>query len=143
MSAGQLYATDLGMLYAASSAVASANWLGLFKNNVALVRGFNPLLLIEADFSGYSRIHLTGSWSGSPYINGDGNGESVNTLRTFTKSGGVDNPAIYGFFYISDGGVIQCGQTFADGPYPMVLDGDLIRITPKWNAGTPVYPEPD
>jgi len=136
----QLYPTDLELIQNANDLASRIKWLALFKSAFVPSKGFNPALVVECDFSGYAKINIAAGWAGAA-IDADSNGAALNTLRTFTKSGATANASVWGFFYIgTDDTTILWAQLFADGPYPMVLDGDLIRITPKIVSSAPVFP---
>lgn len=136
----QLEPTLNAMLLNAADLAARCKWLGMFKTLFTPVKGFDPALIVECDFSGYARINILAGWAPAA-IDSDGNGSCLNTLRTFTKSGATANTDVYGFFYVAtDDTTILWGQLFVDGPYPMALDGDLIRITPKIVSSAPVFP---
>jgi hypothetical protein len=135
----QLYGTIASQESVANFEGTKIKWLALYKSDPTLIKGFNPALLTECDFSNYARIDISAGW-GAAAIDGNGNGAIVNTLRTFTKTGATPNPTVYGFFYVdTDGTTVRYAQRFADAPYAMTLDGDLIRITPQFVVGGPVF----
>lgn len=141
MSVGQLYATQQGMKDALNLFKGDLTYIGLFQNNMPMTRGWDPAGMVEADFSGYARIDVSLDWA-APTINANGNAQVTNILRSWVKSGAIANAAIYGYFFADPSGNVVAGQTFAEGSFPMVIDGDIIRITPKWEDGTPLFPEP-
>jgi hypothetical protein len=117
-------------------------WLGLYQNPVVLHKGFDPTLLIEATFSGYARVNLDSTlWTSPPVIDSNGNATITYPELTFTKAGATANAAIWGFFYMDDTGTLFLfAQEFAAAPYPMVADGDLLRLTPSYSASNPIFP---
>lgn len=136
----QLFPTDAELLLRAADMAARIKYLGLYQNNPAITKGFNPLTMMEANFSGYAQIDIVAAWAAA-VIDTDGNGSCLNIIRTFTKGGATANAGIYGLLYFaSDAVTMLWAQPFSDGPYPMVLDGDLIRITPKIVASGPAFP---
>ena len=140
MAAFQLYPTVPELEQNANDLAARIKWLALFKSLFSPSKGFNPALITECDFSGYAKINISAGWIAA-VIDGDGNGAALNTLRTFTKTGATSNPNVYGFFYIgTDDVTVLWAQLFTDGPYPMTVDGDIIRITPKIVSSSPVFP---
>lgn len=140
MLAFQLFPTEFQMLQGANDLASHIQYLGLYQNNPTVNKGFNPLSITECDFSGYARIDILADWAAA-VIDGPGDGSCLNVLRTFTKSGATGNAAVYGLLYFDTDNVnILWAQPFADGPYPMVLDGDLIRITPKIIQTGPAAP---
>lgn len=79
-----------------------------------------------ADFTGYADITLTGnSWS----ISGN---EASYAQQTFTSTAGSQNQSIYGYYMVqTTSGKIMWAERFSDGPYVIVNNGDLIKVTPK------------
>lgn len=137
----QLYMTNRGLLDGVVATSGIFDYLGLYQNQVDLTKGFDPTLLVEADFSGYARFHFGGSGWSAPFIDSDGNGAVTHDEITFEKSGATENAEIWGFFFmLTDGTTIILAQEFAAAPYPMVADGDLIRLTPKYAASNPIFP---
>lgn len=139
--ANQLFATNDGLKYGVY-AVAGPRWVGLYMNDLPLPKGFDPSLLVECDFSGYAKIEIPpGSWSFPAVIDSDGNASCYAPQIEFNKVGATPNANVYGFFYTAtDTTQIWAAQPFVDGPYPMVLDGDFIRITPRVVASNPIFP---
>lgn len=137
----QLVFTNNGLIQGARQQ-GVLRWLCLYQNDVPLAKGFDPTLLIEADFSNYARVELdSGLWTGTPVIDSDGNASIYYPQQTFLKSGATSNAAIFGYFYVyADGVKILFAQAFDGGPYPMVLDGDFLRITPRYSTSTPIFP---
>lgn len=138
----QLYLTNLGMIDGCIAIPGIIRYLGLYQNSVALVKGFDPTLLTEADFSGYARVHLDpGTWSYPPVIDSNGNATITYDEVTFTKTGPTPNAEIWGFFFmLEDGVTIVFAQEYAAAPYPMIADGDLVRMTPRYSVSNPIFP---
>ncbi len=142
MLAYQLFPTQFQMEQAANDLASHIKYLGLYQNNPSITKGFNPVSITEADFSNYARIDIGSDWAAA-VIDVNGDGMCLNIIRTFTKTGATANATIYGLLYFDTAGTeILWAQPFADGPYPMVLDGDLIRITPKIIQTGPAAPCP-
>ena len=136
----QLYPTGTELLLAAETEAARIHYVGLFQNPAVLSKGFDPAILTEANFSGYGKINLGGLW-GAASIDVNGNGTCVCPQQTFTKGGATPNPFVYGLSYWDVTGLICLhAQIFVDGPYPMVIDGDVIRVTPLLSIAAPIFP---
>lgn len=139
--ASQMFATVWGLKYALLG-LYTVQKIGLFKNDFTPVKGFDPSLLTECDFSGYAKIDIgSGAFPWPPFINSDGNAEADAAQITFTKTGAVANDNVYGFFYtLLDATKVIAAQRFVDGPYAMSVDGDFIKITPLIVATSPLFP---
>lgn len=138
----QLYLTNRGMIEGCTIPLVELAELGLYTNDLALSKGFDPSLLTEATFSGYTRLTLIlGNWTTPPVIDSDGNASSYYPQQTFTKSGVTGNATIFGYFFgrISTHEILFA-QRFDDGPFAMTADGSFIRVTPRYAVGTPIFP---
>lgn len=83
--------------------------------------------LTEATFTGYAEKTLTGaSWtvtSASPAV-------ASYAQQEFTSTAGSQNQSIYGYVVTNSAGTIALyGETFTDGPYTIVNNGDKIQVT--------------
>lgn len=105
--------------------------LKLYKSNTTLAETTAIADLTLADFTGYSAITLTGaSWS---VTDADPSVASY-AQQTFTSSAGSQNQPVYGYVVTNAGGTIALwGETFSDGPYTIVNNGDVIRVTPSFS----------
>jgi hypothetical protein len=104
--------------------------LKLYSSNTTLAETTAIGDLTIATFTGYADITLTGaSWTVT-----DADPASASyAQQTFTSSAGSQNQSIYGYVVTNSGGTIALwGETFTDGPYVIVNNGDLIKVTPVW-----------
>lgn len=141
MPTTQLYFTRHGLLNGCRVTGGIIQYVGLYKTQIPLSKGFDPTTIVEADFSGYARIDLDATIHGAPAIDADGNATQTWPEQTWTKSGATANAEVWGFFYLAtDNTTILLAQEFAAAPYPMVTDGDLIRLTPRYSVSNPILP---
>lgn len=107
--------------------------LKLFKNNYSLVEGTTEANLTEADFTGYAEKSLAGSsWNAA--TTGDPSYIDY-AQQTFTSSAGSQNQAVYGYYLVQGtSGKLVWAETFSDGPYTIVNNGDTIKVTPRIEA---------
>lgn len=136
----QLFATNDGLKQGVLQML-NTKYLALYQSPTILAKGFDPTTLVEATFSGYARINIYSlGWSWPAVIDSDGNASSYTSQVTFRKTGAVGNANVYGFYYLaSDNFTVYAAQPFADGPYRMTVDGDYIRITPRWACSNPIF----
>jgi hypothetical protein len=82
----------------------------------------------EADFTGYSRITLTGaSWT----VTGGAPSSASYAEQTFTSTAGSQNQDVYGYYLKRLGtGDLVYAERFSDGPYHIANNGDAIKVTP-------------
>ena len=102
--------------------------LKLFKSNTTLTEAITEASLTEADFTGYAAITLTAaSWSATA-----ADPSHIDyAQQTFTSSAGSQSQAVYGYFLVQvTSGKLVWAETFSDGPYTIVNNGDLIKVTP-------------
>jgi hypothetical protein len=104
--------------------------LKLFKSATTLAETTVIGDLTLADFTGYAAITLTGaSWT----VTSADPASASYAQQTFTSSAGSQNQDVYGYVVTNSGGTIALwGETFSDGPYNIVNNGDLIKVTPVW-----------
>ena len=102
--------------------------LNLYKSNTTLSETTAIGDLTLADFTGYSAATLSGaSWT---VTDADPSSASY-AKQTFTSSAGSQNQAVYGYVVTNSAGTIALwGETFTDGPYTIVNNGDKIEVTP-------------
>jgi hypothetical protein len=101
--------------------------LKLFKSNTTPANTDTAATYTEADFTGYSAATLTGaSWvvTGNPVTYAE---------QSFTSSAGSQNQPVYGY-YIVAGAALIYAERFTDGPYTIVNNGDVIKVTPSLGA---------
>lgn len=104
--------------------------LRLFKSNTTPAETDTEATYTEADFTGYSAITLTGaSW-------GAGSGGTTSyAQQSFTSSAGSQNQAVYGYYLTQvTSGKLVWSERFTDGPYTIVNNGDVIKVTPTITA---------
>lgn len=122
--------THLGDLEVLGAVNAVPVWLHarLFKNNhvptVTDVVGDYTV----ANFSGYPG-DVNPTW-GTPFVNGDGKGETDGTPITYTHNGGGTSNNIYGIYFVTAGGVLVFADKFS-APIVMASNGDTFTYTPK------------
>ncbi len=104
--------------------------LKLYSSNTTLSETTVVGDLTEATFTGYSAVTLTGaSWT----VTSADPASASYAQQTFTSSAGSQNQNIYGYYVTNSGGTILLwAETFSDGPYNIVNNGDLIKVTPVW-----------
>lgn len=103
--------------------------LKLFQNNVTPGETDTAATYTEATFTGYAAIQLTASnWvvtEGAP-------SDASYPQQTFTSSANQSTQQVYGYYLVRrTSGRIAWAERFADGPYPVANNGDLIKVTPK------------
>lgn len=103
--------------------------LRLFQNNITPAETDVTSTYTEATWTGYSSITLTpGSWSvveGAPT-------RASYAQQSFTSSAGSQSQNNYGYFLTrTTNGRIMIAERFTDGPYQIVNNGDIIRVTPQ------------
>lgn len=101
--------------------------LRLFTNNITPSETDVSATYTEATGFGYASLTLTGaSWvitEGSP-------SNAAFAQQVFTFTGALGN--VYGYFVTrATSGRIAFAEKFTDGPYPIVNNGDQIKITPQ------------
>jgi len=108
--------------------------LRLFATNVTPAQ--TGVTYVEAAGGGYVAITLTnGSWVIDPALDPS---VAAYAQQTFTFTGPLTtNLSIYGYYITDDAGTVIYAEAIA--PFQPLADGDLIRITPKFqmSSGTP------
>ena len=107
--------------------------LRLFKSNTTPGEADVAGTYTEADFTGYAAITLTGASWGAPI---EGAPTSIAyAQQTFTSTAGAQSQSVYGYYMTRlSGGELVYAERFTDGPYVIVNNGDLIKITPTITA---------
>lgn len=102
--------------------------LRLFTNNITPAETDTTATYTEATFTGYAAITLAGaSWS---TVEGAPTSASF-AQQTFTSSAAQATQNVYGYFMNRATSLrIALAERFTDGPYPIVNNGDTIKITP-------------
>jgi len=102
--------------------------LHLFKSNSTPAETDTTATYTEADFTGYASVTLTGaSWT---VTNADPASASY-AEQSFTSSAGSQSQAVYGYYVTnSDSTTLLWAERFSDGPYTIVNNGDVIKVTP-------------
>lgn len=126
---------DVGEVYmlqniVGKNATANTLYLKLYKTDVTPAEGDTAATYIEATFTGYANIALTGaSWVVGSNTSGYSNAQYA--LQTFTSSAAQTSNNIYGYYITSGpGGQLIWAERFTDGPYPISNNGDAIKVTP-------------
>ena len=104
--------------------------LKLFTNNVIPNANSRADDFKEADFLGYSPIHLIGTeWTIQPGL------PTVATYppQQFKSDASQTVQGIFGYFVVeTGGGILLWAERFNDGPYPIGNRNDVIQITPSF-----------
>ena len=102
--------------------------LKLFKSNTTPAETDTEATYTEADFTGYGAITLTGSsWTVTP----GAPTSAAYAQQSFTSSAGSQNQSVYGYFTIqTTSTLLVYAERFSDGPYVIVNNGDVIKVTP-------------
>jgi len=103
--------------------------LGLFKSNTTPAETDVIGTYTAADFTGYSPITLTAaSWSSTP----DAPSNITYPQQSFTSTAGSQSQPVYGYMLMQSisGGTLAYAERFTDGPYTIVDNGDIIKVTP-------------
>jgi hypothetical protein len=102
----------------------------LYTNNVSWAQGIVLANVVEANFSGYAAVAMSGF--ATPTISGSGAGQSLASLIQFiVASGGVSN-LVYGYYITFDPGtgpLLVFGEAFPTAPIPMANIGDEIDLS--------------
>jgi hypothetical protein len=100
----------------------------LYKSNTTLSETTELADLTLADSTGYSAAPLIGVlWT---ITDADPSSASYDE-QSFTSSAGSQNQDVYGYVVTDALSTVAIwGETFTDGPYNIVNDGDVIRVTP-------------
>lgn len=104
--------------------------LRLFKSNTTPGEADTEATYTEADFTGYASVTLTGgSW-------GAASGGTISyAQQSFTSSAGSQNQPVYGYYLTqTTSGKLVYAERFTDGPYTIVNNGDVIKVTPTISA---------
>ena len=103
--------------------------LRLFKNNWTPAEGNDESDATEADFTGYTAVELGeggGGWTLTPGAPSQATYGQV----SFTSSANQAEQNIYGYMLVNTtSGELIIAERFSDGPYPITLNGDIIRVT--------------
>lgn len=123
---------SLALQYLVNKATPQDLKLVLFKSNITPAETDVIGTYTEADFTGYSLVTLTGaSWT----VSGTAPTSIGYAQQTFTSSAGSQNQNVYGYLLKrAAGGELVLAERFSDGPYNIVNNGDLIKITPAITA---------
>ena len=107
--------------------------LRLYQNNITPAETDTAATYTEATWTGYSAATLTGATWGAP---SEGAPSSIAyAQQTFTSSAGSQNQSNYGYYMVrATSGRIALAERFSDGPYVIVNNGDLIKVTPTITA---------
>lgn len=117
--------------YFAVVAIGGGFHLRLFTNDVeaglteAQIEALDETDFTEATFTGYSAIVVNGGWT---FTQGDPT-RTVNTPRTFTRSGGVDQ-TVQGYYLTNVGDGALAWWEYLPGPVLFDNTGDTLTITP-------------
>lgn len=116
------------LTYLVNKSAAENLVLRLFKNNVVPAETDTAATYTEATFTGYSAATLTGAnWTvteGAP-------SNAAYAQQSFTSSANQTQQLIYGYYLTrASSGRIAWAEVFADGPYSIANNGDVIKVTP-------------
>jgi hypothetical protein len=102
--------------------------LHLFQSNTTPAETDTTATYTEATWTGYAAITLTGaSWT---VTNADPASASY-AEQTFTSTAGSQSQANYGYYVTNSAStVLLWAERFSDGPYTIVNNGDVIKVTP-------------
>jgi len=106
--------------------------LCLYKNDITPGETDTEATYTVADFTGYASIDLTGnSWTVT-----EADPTHIDyAQQTFTSTAGSQSQAIYGYYLKqTTSGKLVAAERFSDGPYTIVNNGDVIKITPVITA---------
>lgn len=109
-------------------------YLKLFKNDYTPTESDAIGNYVEATFSGYANVALTGSsWVIGANTSGYSNAQFA--VQTFTSDQAQTSNNIYGYFITANvasntSGQLVWAERFTDGPYPISNNGDAIKVTP-------------
>lgn len=103
--------------------------LKLFKNDKTPANGDVASDFVEADFTGYAPITLTGAnWTvteGSPSL-------AAYAQQIFMSTADSQNQNIYGYYLVRAGsGRIAHAERFSNAPYNIANVDDDVKVTPK------------
>jgi len=106
--------------------------LALFKNNYTPINSSILSNFTEANFTGYSRITLSG-WSAAAL---DANNKAATSLgpQTFTCSGSATPNDIYGIFVLTAGGALLYAERNPAGAVTINTAGQTFSYTPKFTG---------
>lgn len=102
--------------------------LKLYKNNITPAETDIESTYTEATFTGYADIALTAAtWTTS--------GTAPTAIdfpeQSFTSTANQTAQLIYGYYYTQQtSGKLTAVERFADGPYSIANNGDVIKVTP-------------
>jgi hypothetical protein len=119
---------SLELQYLVNKATPQNLVLCLYKNNITPAETDTIVTYTEADFTGYANVNLTGAnWT----ISGTAPTSAGYAQQSFTSSASAQNQNVYGYFYKrATGGELIIAERFSDGPYNIVNNGDVIKVTP-------------
>jgi hypothetical protein len=103
--------------------------LKLFKSNTTPAESDTEATYTVADFTGYADITLTAAnWVLTP-----GAPSSLDYAeQTFTSTAGAQNQPVYGYYLVQAGsGKLVWVERFTNGPFTIIDNGDVIKVTPK------------
>ena len=102
--------------------------LKLYQSNTTPGETDTVATYTQATFTGYAAITLTGaSWT---VTNADPASASY-AQQSFTSSAGAQNQNVYGYFVTNSADtVLLWAERFTDGPYNVVNNGDVVKVTP-------------
>jgi hypothetical protein len=101
--------------------------LRLYKSNTTLTETTVETDLTEANFTGYTAVTLTAS----SWVTTAADPSHTNYPATaFTSTAGSQNQNVYGYYLTQvSSGKLVWAETFSDGPYNIVNNGDSITVT--------------
>lgn len=113
--------------------------LKLYTNNYTPVDTSTAGSFTEASGAGYAAKTLTnGSWTVTP---ANDPSDAVYAEQTWTFTGALAGSAsVYGYFVVDADGTLIFAELLGTGfPFQPLLNGDQIKVTPKFQAskGTP------
>lgn len=114
------------------SAGVGFNWqIGLFVNNATPTWNWTMASIVEASFTGYTRV-IT-NW-GTAGAFGQGGFFSIGG-RSFVCTGAGPVQNVYGYFVqdVSTGDLIWA-ERFDSAPFPVQNVGDTVAFIPQWNG---------
>jgi hypothetical protein len=109
--------------------------IGLYKTGISVDHTTTFADLVEADFSGYVRVNLTGGVV-DPTVDGSFRGTATFALATFSRSSGPTSNDIYGYFVCHSGtNALAWIQPRDDAGFvTMSLDGQTYLVLPKYRS---------
>jgi len=100
----------------------------LYKNNYTPVIGSDVPDFLQADFSGYTFVSLTG-WTPAAFDTIARAISHANQAQFTHNGGGVAN-SIYGYYVLDPGINLMWAERFTTAPITMALIGDTFGVVP-------------